>query len=262
MKYLRIFALYSQHVFQHRARSFIWFLIAFLNPFILLMFWSGALSGGRVVNGWDSKSIQTYYLLVIVAQSILITHVENTVATEDIRMGELVRELLKPISYLWLKLSNEAPWRLIQGFYGMVVLTLFLFFGMSFSISLSTSLILQALFISLLAFSLSFLFKMVLGLLAFWMTDVYGILETNDVFIIMFSGTLMPFDLLPEWIQKIAQFTPYPYIVYYPVAAFMGKADVNFSGVILSQLIWIIGLYSAYRIVWSKGIKKFSGVGQ
>ncbi len=262
MKYLRILLLYSQHVLQYRTRSFIWFLISFLNPFILLMFWDGALEGGKVINGWNAASMQTYYLLVIVAQSVLITHVENEVAVEDIRQGNLVRELLKPIDYLWLKLSNEISWRFIQGFYGLVVLSIFLLQGLSVQITSEVPMIIQAIIIALLALTMSFMFKMILGILAFWMTDIYGILEPNDVFIIMFSGTLMPFDLLPEWIRNIAQFTPYPYLVYYPVAALMGRGGINFFQVMTNEIFWIVGLFALYRSLWFFGVKRFSGVGQ
>lgn len=262
MKYLRIFLLYFQHVFQHRARSFIWFLIAFLNPFVLMMFWGGALKGGRVINGWDLTSMRTYYLLVIIVQSVLVNHVENTVGNEDILQGELVRELLKPIDYLWLKLSNETPWRLIQGMYGILILGVFFLFGMTFTITSQMVTIFQAICVIVIAFALGFLFKMILGVLAFWMTDISGVLETNDVLILLFSGIILPFDLLPTWIQKIALFTPYPYIVYYPVVALMGRVNFNFSQVIVQELVWVAALFALYRLLWAQGVKRFSGVGQ
>ena len=262
MKYFRIFLLNAQDTIQQRTRSFIWFLIAFLNPFILLMFWGGALEGGKIIGGWDSTSMQTYYLLAIICQSVLIHHVEITVADEDIRRGGLVRELLKPVSYIWLKLCHESPWRFVQGFFGFVVLMLFLAAGFSFNISHAPSILLQALIISTLAFFLTFLFKLTVGLLAFWMTDIYGIIEPNEVLILTFSGVFMPFDLMPVWIQQAGQYTPYPYIVYYPVVAFMGRDGINFYQIMFIQLLWILGFYALYRVLWSGGVKKFSGVGQ
>lgn len=263
MKYLRIFLLYSQHVFQYRARIFVWFLISFLNPFILLMFWKGALKPGEVLNGWTNISIQSYYLLVIIIQAMLISHIEINVAIEDIKGGELAKYLLKPMNYLWLKLSDESTWRLTQGAYGILVILTFYFFKIYVVVSKGLVILTLALCICIFAFILSFFFKMVLGLLAFWMTDVYGVLETNDVLLLLFSGTLMPFDLLPKWIQTVAQYTPFPYFVYYPVAAFIGKfSSSQLLFIVVQEFIWIVGLYLLYRIMWNFGTKKFAGVGQ
>ncbi|MEK7071099.1 MAG: ABC-2 family transporter protein [Patescibacteria group bacterium] len=263
MRDLRIFSLYFQHVFQHRARAFVYFLISFINPLVLLMFWTGASQGRTFEHGWTLEKIQTYYLLIIVAQSALIHHIEIHIAFIDIKQGELIRDLLKPISYLKLRAFMEFPWRIFQGSYGIVAVLIFLTFGFKLYLTQDTSIIFMSIVVTILAFIFSFLLKMVIGLFAFWMTDVDSVLESNDVLIILFSGTLMPLNLMPEAIQNVMNFTPYPYIIYYPVSSFIGLySQSRLNEIMVVQLCWIVGLYFLYKILWKNGLKVFTGVGQ
>ncbi len=263
MRYLRILTLHFQQVLEHRARNFVWFLIHFINPLILLMFWKGALASGVVVKGWNDVSIQTYYILLIVLQALISSHVESEVAVDDIQLGGLVRDLLKPFDYLWLKLFDEVPSRVLQGFYGCIVILIFYLFNFRLSISTNATTIAQSILICILAYLLCFLFKMVLALFAFWMTNVDGILETNDVLLLLLAGTLLPFDLLPNWIQEVARYTPYPYFVYYPVASFIGRFNSSeLTRIISYECVWIVGFFAMYKIMWYFGVKRFSAIGQ
>ena len=206
MKHLRIFALHAQHVFQYRLRNFIWFLNSLINPLVLLLFWKGVLKPGETQNGWTNESIQSYYLLLIVGSSLLIHHVELMVAYYEIKQGNLTQSLLRPYSHLKLRLISESPWRFIQAFYGFISLALlYVLFDFKITISQDSSTLFTAFIIAVLAFFLSFIFKMVIGLIAFWLTNLDGLLE---------------------------------------------------------MLAWIALFSALYFALWSRGLKKFSGVGQ
>jgi len=52
-------------------------------------------------------------------------------------------------------------------------------------------------------------------------------------------------------------------MVYYPVFALMGKFKLpQLFEIILIQIFWILLLVTFYKILWIKGVKKFTGVGQ
>ena len=249
-RYFRIFTLYFQHVLQYRAASFIWFLVAFINPFILLLFWRGALAHTNSIRGWAPNTILTYYLLLMLAQSLLMHHVEIVVAHTDIKEGELVRELLKPFSYLTMRFLGETPWRLTQAVYGIVTIVIALFFlhkEVAFAVSGST--ILGAVFVIVLAFALSFFFKMILGILAFWFTNIDSLLEVNDVFLLVFTGMLIPINLFPQWMQNVANATPYPYIIYYPIISLIRPMSLEaLLQISLIQISWITFFFVLYQI--------------
>lgn len=263
-RYLRILSLYFQQIFQHRARVLMWFLVAFINPLVLLLFWQGALAPNQKLLGWDISSMRTYYLLLIIAQTGLIHHVETDVAYTDIKQGELMRELLKPFPYITLKALAETPARILQMSYAIITVSVIvLFLHIPLKMSNEPIIILQAIMISLSAFVLSFLFKMLLGLAAFWMTSIDSLIETDDVLIMSLSGLVLPLNLFPSWLSSIAQFTPFPYILYYPVASLIGiYRSSELWNIMLVQFCWIVFLFVAYLLVWNRGLKKYSGVGQ
>ncbi len=263
-RYLRIFSLYFQHGFQYRARQFMWLLIAFINPLVLLLFWQGIFASKSYVGEWDAMHINSYYLFIIVASALLMQHVELQIANMDILRGDLVRELLKPFSYFKVRLIAEIPWRFIQGFYA-ICMVVFLVIVLKKSVILfpHPEQLYLIFLIALNAYFLSFYFKMVLGFCAFWLTNLYGLMEFNDVLTIMLSGLVLPLELLPGWLHQIAIFTPYPYILHYPVAAAIGLySSQELIWVILIQLVWIATFYSLSKFMWSRGLKQFTGVGQ
>lgn len=263
-RHLRIFALYFQHAFQHRARNFVWFLIAFINPLVLLLFWQGILSGDQKLQGWDINSMRTYYLFLIMAQAALMHHVELTVGFNDIKQGELMRELLKPYSYFAMRLIAETPWRALQTSYAVItVLMVSYLLKAPIEVSHDLRIIFLAVLIAANAFFISFLFKMIVGFTAFWMTNIDSVLEVNDVLLFGLSGLVMPINLFPQWMQTLAHFTPYPYILYYPISAFIGVHNsAELFNIMLQQFGWIAGLLILISVMWNRGLKKFSGIGQ
>lgn len=84
-KYFKIFSLHWQDAFQSRSRSVVWFLLSLAGPLILLLFWRGAFQNTKTIGGWNFSSFVTYYFLLIIAGALLVSHIEEGVALDDIR---------------------------------------------------------------------------------------------------------------------------------------------------------------------------------
>jgi len=265
MRYFRIFLLHFQQAFEQRDRSLVWFLLAVLNPLLVLVFWLGVYHNKTgTLEGWGFSAITSYYFLLIIASSFLMTHHEQDIAVLDIQEGGLVKYLMKPFSYYWTYFILEFAWRILQGIFALIVfLTLSFLFNNFTVFSLSLQTFILAVTIIALGYFLSFTFKMLLGLSAFWVTDFWGIQQLCEVVILALAGFLMPIDLFPPLMQKIALATPFPYMVYYPLVAFQGKLSIfELLKVISVQAIWLAALLLVYKWMWRSGIKKFTGIGQ
>lgn len=265
MRVFHIFSLHLEKIFEHRLRSFIWFLNPLANAGIMFLFWRGALSdSGGTIDTWNMSTITSYYFLLMIAGSFLTSHTEEDVAYSDIKEGNIVRYLIKPFPYYWAKFLEEIPFRLLQGFYGVcVLLILIALLGPFVSISHDPIVIILALSISILASFLSFTFKMIIGLLAFWITDIGGTYQVIEVCLIILAGSIMPIELYPEMLKNFVHATPFPYMIYYPIMAFQGKLLIpELLQVLASQFFWLAFLVATYKVLLSNGIKKFTGVGQ
>lgn len=265
MRYLRIFLLHFQDVLHSRARALVWFLVAFVSPLLLLIFWQGSVyEHGEIYGRWNSNSITSYYLLLAIAMSLLIVHIEQDVAFRDIKEGGLVKYLLRPFPYLFIKCMEELPWRFVQGSFGLLIFIFFKFvLGIPLPLVHGFFEILLAIVIVILAMAVSYVFKMVVGITAFWTTDFWGTISVIDFMFAVFGGVIAPFFLYPSLLATIAMVLPFSYIVYFPVIAIEGVLSVGeLLRVIAAQCIWLVVLYSIYRWLWKKGVRKFSAIGQ
>lgn len=265
MKYWKIFLLYFQIAFEMRGRSFVWFLYSVIPISIFLLFWQGAVnSQGGEISGWTLSTITSYYFLLLIASSMLISHIEDDVANEDIQQGKLSMYLLRPISYFISTLFLEIPWRILQGSFGIIITLAFvLFFGSFFAISHNPIVIVFSIIIAMLAFIMSFIFKTILGFTAFWLTDSRGLFQVTEALLVVFGGFVVPITLLPSLAEKIALIFPFAYMVYYPIIAFQGQLELSgLIRIISIQILWIIVLTVIQRIMWNFGRKRFTGVGQ
>lgn len=263
MKYLSIFNLYLQEMFTQRLRTVMWFLIGFINSFVILMYWRGALSPGQTVGGWSYDQIQTYYLLLFVMHVLVISHNEIFIGVHDIKNGFLSSHLMKPVSYLFTALCRETPARVIQGIFGVVAILIISLFGFTLSVGFNAE---QIPFIVLLiigGYLISFFMKALLGFIAFWFTETRGFSELYDVLLLVFAGLVVPLDLLPPTFKTIAYATPFPYIVYVPTAALAGRMTSHEMIIAIgTQALICVALYAIYKLTWNSGIKKYTGVGQ
>ena len=265
MRYGKIFLLHFQDAFHSRGRSFVYFLLSLTSPMLLLLFWQGAIrEHGEVYGVWTSSAITSYYLLIAIASSFLIVHIEEDVAFRDIKDGALVKYLLRPFSYFIVKFMEELPWRVIQGLLAIVIFLFFRFIvGIPLPIVHRPLEILLVSGVFVLAFAISYVFKMVLGLTAFWTTDFWGTLSIEEFLFSVFGGIIAPLVLYPSVFARIAQVLPFAYIVYFPVVAVEGMLSIyELLRVLGAQVAWLIILYGVYLLLWNRGIKKFSSVGQ
>lgn len=263
---VKIILLHFQHVFEQRGRTLVWFMVTCINPFIYILFWKGVstANGKESLLGWGMQSIISYYVLFTIAAAFLMSHTEEDIAVNDIQYGQLSNYLLKPFSYYWKKLFEELPYRVIQGFFGLIIMFLLAFvFGYYISVSNNIIVLLLSFFVIVAAFFIAFTYKAVLGLLAFWFTDVTGLFSLSEIVVVLFAGYTMPLELMPKIWSQIADILPFSSMLYYPIIAVQGRLnEMQLLVVIVRQLIWLGIFFILYKIIWRQGIKKFTASGQ
>jgi len=256
MKWLRILAVCFERTFEYRLRSLIWILLPILNNFMVVLFWTGA--------GMYSSTISTYYILMTITGSLTSSHVEYEVSEEDIKQGQLVNYLTKPISYYWVSLVQEVPYRILQTLYASIlVAALLLFFPGILVITLNPLHIPLVILIFVLGYLMSFTFKMSLAYLSFWFKDISSVFELVTIASIIFSGGVMPIIWYPHALQIICRILPFAYNGYFITTALEGSQTLGgLIGIITVQALWL-GLFALiHKQLWKRGLREFSAVGQ
>jgi ABC-2 type transport system permease protein len=109
---------------------------------------------------------------------------------------------------------------------------------------------------------LQFLISYTLALLAFWLLEISTLIFIIFAFEYIAGGHLFPLDILPPVLAKVLFFTPFPYQMFFPVSIYVGKITgaMMYQGLII-QFLWVVAFYVLARVVWSRGIRKYSAVG-
>jgi ABC-2 type transport system permease protein len=104
------------------------------------------------------------------------------------------------------------------------------------------------------------LIEAIVGIMAFWVVEIWPLTDMVEIVMYLFGGTLAPILLLPPTIQRLTEFLPFRYIFYEPVNLLLGNQPDPMS-VIVRQGIFVAILYVIYQLVWKAGIRRYEGIG-
>lgn len=76
---------------------------------------------------------------------------------------------------------------------------------------------------------------------------------------------MFPLELLPAEpfnIRQLVEYLPFKYLAYFPAAVFLGKIEgpEMYRG-LLAEIGWVVFFIVLSRILWHRGIKRYSGYG-
>jgi len=228
------------------------------------MYWVIALRDNpQLEKLFSTSQIITYYITIVVLNALLSSHIKEHIMRKDIQNGEMSIYLLRPHSYYWHYIIEELPYRIIQGFYGLIVIiAIMLIFPNFLSLGHNNNFFLLGLVSCVLGFFISANLEIILGLLAFWFYDLKLVHNAYEVIYIMLGGINIPLYLFPHFLEQIAFFTPLPYILYVPTLLLTGQvAGSDVGGLVGQQTMWLVITSIIYLIIWKRGIRVYTASG-
>ncbi len=245
------------------------FLLQVLGPALVFFFikyqlWSAIFmtpsseeASKMTIGNYDLSSMLTYHGFALVVGLLTQGHAAMNLA-EDIRMGKISTYLIYPFNFWEFHTANFIAFELLQILVTGVTLFCFSLTGLVALPSLEVILLGYGfcLIVSCFWFSLQFF----TGLLGFWLEETWILRVMLQLLSTFLSGAIIPIDLFPEWAQKILDFTPFPYLTYYPIKLFMG-AEVSLTKGILMIASWTIIFIFINKGIWRRGIKLYTAAG-
>jgi ABC-2 type transport system permease protein len=171
----------------------------------------------------------------------------HTEIDEDVRNGSLAYALLRPASYFWSRyfrgLGSVMARLLILAVGGAAFPLLFggipahpwgLFYFLPLAFASA---------------AVGIVFQLSIGICSFWVQDsnpLYWIWQ-KSMFIL--GGLILPFEIYPDWLKRLAEFSPFPYLLYRPVTAVL-HADGRLALACLGMMaVWfVIGIALAFTL--------------
>ena len=75
------------------------------------------------------------------------------------------------------------------------------------------------------AWVINFIVHMTVGLIAFWSDNALGYDTVIYQLYIMLGGVVIPVELFPETMQRVLAWTPFPYVLDFPVRVMIGRIE-------------------------------------
>jgi ABC-2 type transport system permease protein len=182
-----------------------------------------------------------------------------------VRTGKFLTFTLRPIHHRFFALSQKFGHRVL----GLLVefIPCLVIFVLLFDIDMMPVNIPLTIISIILAFFVNFYVNYTLGLLGFWLVDAGGISRFVGILTSIFSGTLVPLTLFPDWAQYILLFMPMSYMGYAPAMIWttghftLGGITMNGYLAIGFQAIAACFMFLVSEVFYQVSIRRFSGVG-
>jgi ABC-2 type transport system permease protein len=265
-KYWHVIGIGIQNNLTYRVNYLARTLFGFIPLFAMLSLWRTIYAGkgqGSALGGYTQAQMIFYYLLVAVVDVLTAVNEDDWQIAADIREGNISQFLLKPIDYLWYRLCLFFSGRIAFISMACVPLAVFIFCFRDYVVLPASGAALPAFVISLvLTALLQFFISYTMAMLAFWLLEISTFIFILFALEYLASGHLFPLDLLPPVIGHALFFTPFPSMLYVPIAIYMGKiagADVWLG--LLVQSLWLALAYALARFAWRRGIRKYAAFG-
>ncbi len=263
-KYRHAFLLGLQSNLVYRANFAVRGFFSLFHLTVVFILWGAAYAGSPSIGGFSFGQTLTYFLVMLVMQFFVGAFNEDYQISEEIRNGLINQFLLKPINYFLYRFSIFVAARLVTGV--LILLPLLVAVPLLHDyLTLPHDLWRIALGVPAMALSavIQFSIAYCFGMLTFWFLDIQGFVILSMAVESILGGQMFPLDLLPAGVFRVAQFLPFYYQTYFPVAILTGRIHdiaVVWQGLGI-QLGWVLLLLGLNQILWTRGLRRHTAVG-
>lgn len=240
----------------YRAEMVLWALSGSM-PIILMGVWSEAAEGSNL--GYTPTQMVRYFVAVLVIRQLTFVWVIWEFEEAVVR-GRLSHYLLRPVDPIWQYLSDHLAERLAR--FPMVLLLVGLCFWLypGSAFFPNWEVLAQSIILIGGTFATRFTLQYTLAMVCFFNERASSLESLSFITYTFLSGMLAPLDLYPDIVQRIAYFTPFPYLIYTPARVLIGEAvDVGRALTVLAA--WTFGVLVVQRWAWRRGLTHYSAMG-
>jgi ABC-2 type transport system permease protein len=208
------------------------------------------------VGGYDAADTLTY---VWVTQALIMTMFAWGWfdLADRIRSGDIAVDLRRPVDLQLYGLAFDLGRALYHFVYRGI--TPFVIGALVFDLRIPVDPLLWLVFAAsvVLGVCVSYGYRFLYNLAAFWLLDYRGIVIVSMAFSLFFSGFIVPLVFFPAWLREIAYALPFASMIQVPIDVFLGKyGGAELAGILALQLGWAIALLLVGRAVLGVATRK------
>ena len=210
-----------------------------------------------ILQGYSFEKMITYHVWVLLVGLIGKGYASMNLS-QDIRMGKISTYLIYPFNF-WE--FHTAGWISHQSLQILIALTTM---GILIVTGLlptpSSEAFIGGFFYSSLLGLFWFTLQYFLGLLAFWLEETWMLRVIVAIVSSFLSGAFIPLELYPDSVVNILEYTPFPWLTFYPVKIFMGEIPLQIHSILII-LSWTMLFIVLNHLTWKRGLKLYTAAG-
>ena len=240
------------------------FILTFLAPafvtfFIKYHLWSAIYKGhpSGEINGYNLQEMIHYHIWALVISLMAKGHSALDLALE-IRHGKISSYLIYPFNFWEFHTASFLAFEMVQISIALTTVAILSSTQLiSFpSLSVLALGLIYCLLVSFFWFSLQFF----TGILAFWLEETWMLRALIQTIVTFLSGSIIPLEFFPSWLASLLSYTPFPFMIYYPIKIFTGQNIAWDKGAIVISL-WTIFMIIVNTLTWRKGVRLYTAAG-
>lgn len=213
---------------------------------------------GATINGYNLSQMITYISIGWMARSSYFSNIDDEM-DDLVRSGQISLYLIRPVNFYLMMLSQavgESLFRVLF-FSGPIALTLLYVFPLSPPASATHF----GLFViaTIIGFFILANINFLIGLLAFNLKSIDGVMRAKYYLTQLLSGLLIPFSFFPHWLERLCELLPFKAVAYTPLQFYLGKTSLAESGAIFfNQFLWLAALSILCLMFWHRAFRKLT----
>lgn len=208
--------------------------------------------------------IVAYYMLVMVSRAFSSMPGLSSGVARQVRDGTIKKFLIQPVDLIGCLLLQRIAHKLVYYLVAFLPFAFVFFLLRSYFPDGWPELTVMMVFITslVLSFLLGFFLEICIGLISFWFLEIASLTFVYMLLNFFLSGHMFPLELLPDNVQFFVDMLPFKFLAYFPAAVFLGKVegDEMYMGLAI-EAAWVAFFIIAARLLWLRGVKRYSGFG-
>lgn len=261
-KYGKVFSVSLQNNIEYKF-NFISQLVFSFIPFATnLLLWVVLYDSNPKNLGMTLKEMIVYYCFILVIENLVYNDLHQVVAGH-IKDGDLSRFLITPCNYhLYQIFRAFAKNMMYLGFFALPVIIFSVVLNQKYHFGIDWVTWLLFLLALVIASVINILINLIIGTIAFFMTEVRCLFISMDILKGLLIGKVFPISLMPKVLYGFLVHTPFQFICYFPAMILLGKYNTaELLSNFLMSIGWIVVMLGMSSILWKIGLTKYSAVG-
>jgi len=243
----------------YRAEFLVW-VLATNMPLVMLLLWT-AVAREAPVGRFGEAEFVAYFLATLIVRMLTGSWVVWELNFE-IRQGTIGMKLLRPIHPLLVYATDNLAALPLRALVSLPVAAIALWWVGHGQLASDPMLWIVAPIAIAGAWAMTFCATSFIGTLGFFWDSSMSLFQLWLGFFFVFSGYIVPLELLPAWLYDVVRWLPFRYLLSFPVEAMLGLVDRDEALVALAiQWAYVAAFLALALWTWKRGLARYSAFG-